>query len=233
MNALVKRIERSIALVDEDRRVLEELCGSSRTILRDRDIVREGDRPDHVHVLLDGWAARYKGLIDGSRQITAFLIPGDICDMEATVLQHMDHSVTALTEVTVASMPRERLIEVARTRPVLAQALWFVTMVDAAVARSWIVNIGRRDAQARIAHLACELHARMDVVGLATNGAIDLPVTQNELGDALGLTPVHINRSLKRLRDEGLMELRNRTLAILDGGRLAHSAGFDPGYLHR
>lgn len=234
MNALVTKLSRSAALGDEDRRVLEALCGGHRyAVARNRDVVREGEQSDYVHVLLEGWAARYKVFTNGTRQITAFLLPGDLCDLEATVLQHLDHSVTALTPVKVAAVPRDRLIEVTRARSTLAQAFWWATMVDAAVSRAWIVNIGRRDAYARIAHLACELHARMSAIGLATDRSIELPLTQDEIGDALGLTSVHINRSLKRLRDEGLMEVQQRTLTILDAEQLTKAAGFEPTYLHR
>jgi CRP-like cAMP-binding protein len=167
-------------------------------------------------------------LPDGGRQITGFLLPGDICDTGAAILKQTDHSIFALTQVKIASITRAALIEATRER----QAFWWASLVDEAVLRTWIVNLGRRDAHARIAHLLCELHARMKRVGLIQDGEFSLPLTQEQLADALGLTSVHVNRTLQRLRAEGLVALRNRTLTILDTERLSEVAGFDAGYLH-
>ena len=231
-NPLLKKLQAVADLSGESRRAVEAICADVRTVETHRDIVREGDKPNHIYVLLDGWAARYKTLRDGSRQITAFVIPGDVCDMGVAVLKRMDHSVLALTQVTIASISRVRLIELTRERADLAQAFWWAAVVEEAVLRAWIVNLGRRDAHARIAHLMCELHARMKRVDLVQDGEFDLPLTQEELADALGLTPVHVNRVLKRLRAEDFIVLRNRTLTILDTAQLAAAAGFDPRYLH-
>lgn len=232
VNPLVTKLEKVAALSPGDREAVEAVCAHRRTFSRGKDIVREGDRPEYVFVILAGWAARYKALPDGGRQITAFLLPGDLCDAEITVLKRMDHSVVALTSVEVAAVPRTAIIELTRDRPVLAQAFWWNTLVDEAVLRVWIVNLGRRDAYARIAHQICELHARMKHIGLAKEAEFDLPLTQEQLSDALGLTSVHVNRTLKRLRDEGLMTLRNGTLRLLDAEKLGKAAGFDPNYLH-
>lgn len=231
-NPLLAKLEAVAALSADDRNTIETICNGARTIGHHKDIVREGEKPEHIHIMLDGWAARYKTLPDGSRQITAFLLPGDICDMGAAVLKHTDHSVVALTQVTIASITRAALIEATRERSSLAQAFWWASLVDEAVLRTWIVNLGRRDAYARIAHLLCELHARLKRVGLVQDGEFSLPLTQEQLADALGLTSVHVNRTLQRLRTEGLVELRNRTLTILDAERLGEAATFDPGYLH-
>jgi len=232
MNPLVAKLETVAVLSVDDRQALEAICGNTRTFHKGQDIVSEGDRPAHVYSILDGWAARYKMLPDGSQQISGFLIPGDLCDSEITVLRKTDHSVVALTSVTVTALPREALVELTHERPKLAQAFWWATLIDMAVLRAWVVNLGGRDAHARIAHLACELHARMKHLGLLRDGELYLPLTQEHLSNALGLTPVHVNRVLKRLRDDGLMRLRNRTLTLLDAERLAAAAGFDPSYLH-
>ena len=169
---------------------------------------------------------------DGARQITAYLIPGDFCDLHVTILRQMDHSITALTPATVAFVPHGEMEALTAERPALVRALWWATLVDEAVLRAWIVNLGRRDAYESIAHLMCELHVRMEQVGLVENGRFDLPLTQEELADSLGLTPVHVNRILQRLRADGLIILRERLLTILDVAGLRKVAGFDPNYLH-
>ena len=196
------------------------------------DIVSEDARPDHVHVILDGWAARYKTLRDGSRQIVALLIPGDFCDLHVAVLGHMDHGILALTRCRVAYIPSEELDALTCNHNGLTRALWWATLVDEAVLREWILNVGRRDAFERIAHLLCEMHARMKLVGLVEHGRFELPLTQETLADVTGLTPVHTNRILQRLRKENLIELAYGMLTVLDVGKLQEAAGFDPNYLH-
>jgi CRP-like cAMP-binding protein len=144
----------------------------------------------------------------------------------------MDHGITALTPATIAFIPHGEMEALMERRPALARALWWSTLVDEAVLRSWIVNLGRRDAYESIAHLMCEMHVRMEHVGLVQDDRFDLPLTQEELADSLGLTPVHINRILQRLRGEGLITLKERMLTILDIEGLRKAAGFDPNYLH-
>ena len=218
-------------LGEDDRAALEAICADARELGARRNIIREGDRPDHVHLMVDGWAARYKLLPDGERQITAFLLPGDFCDVHVTILGEMDHSISTLTRARVAFVPRETMDRLA-DRPNLAKALWWATLVDEAVLRSWIVNVGRRDAFAAIGHLICELYARMRNVGLADGHHFEMPLTQEEIADALGLTPVHVNRVLQRLRSERLISLKRSSLTILDYPRLEQEAGFSANYLH-
>lgn len=232
-NRLVLKLNAPGALSDEEEDAVLELCRETRSVQRGRDIISEGDKPDHVHVMMDGWAARYSVVEDGARQITAFLLPGDFCDLHVTILGEMDHGIVALTPAKVAYVPHTVMQDLPVERPELARALWWATLVDEAVLRSWIVNIGRRDAAQRVAHLFCELHARLKLVGLADEDHFDLPLTQEVLADALGLTPVHINRTLQRLRSEDLILLKGGELTILDIGALRKLAGFDPNYLHR
>lgn len=231
-NPLISKLEIIASLSEEDRRALWDLCRDVREIPARCDILCDGDRPDHIHIILAGWAARYKVLEDGSRQITAFLIPGDFCDLHVTILRQMDHGILALTPATVAYIPHQAMQDLPLNRPALARALWRATLVDEAVLRAWIVNIGRRDAYGAIAHLLCELHVRMRNVGLVEDGRFSLPLTQEELADALGLTPVHVNRVIQRLRREGLITLQGRQLTVDDLGGLREAAGFDPSYLH-
>lgn len=230
--ALIARLETVADLSDDDRASLSALCRDVRPIPAKRNIISEGERPEHTHLIVDGWAARYKLLADGARQIVALLIPGDFCDLHATVLGHMDHGIVAVTACQVAFIPPVQIDELTSRHNGLTKALWWSTLVDEAVLRSWVVNAGRRDAYQRIAHLMCEMHARMKMIGLVTDGQFDLPMTQDELADATALTPVHVNRTLQRLRNEGLISFRGGQLAVLDVLKLQQAAGFDPSYLH-
>jgi CRP-like cAMP-binding protein len=228
---LVTKLETLAGLADEDREALTALCEDPREMGPRRSVIREGERPDHVHLMVEGWAARYKLLSDGARQITAFLIPGDFCDLHVTILGEMDHSITTLTRAKVAYIPRSKMDAVTE-RPKLAKAFWWATLVDEAVLRAWIVNVGRRDAFEAIGHLMCELYVRMKNVGLADNHCYQWPLTQEELGDALGLTPVHVNRVLQRMRADELISFKAGLLTIHDYRRLEAASGFNPNYLH-
>ncbi len=228
---LVAKLETRASLAEEDRHALNALYLDAREIGPRRNIIREGDRPDHVHLMVEGWAARYKLLPDGARQITAFLIPGDFCDLHVTILGEMDHGISTLTRSRVAFIPRatmDSLID----RPSLAKAFWWATLVDEAVLRSWIVNVGRRDAYEAVGHLICELYVRMKNIGLAEGRRFEVPLTQEELGDALGLTSVHVNRVLQRLRAEDMISFSQGMLTIHDYRRLEKASGFNPNYLH-
>ncbi|HEY1606083.1 MAG TPA: Crp/Fnr family transcriptional regulator [Allosphingosinicella sp.] len=231
-NPLLARLEIFADLSDDEKVELAAICGDVRAFGTRQHIIRDDARPEHVHLIVDGWAARYKSLPDGSRQILAFLLPGDFCDLHVAVLGHMDHAIVALTKCKVAFIASRAMDVLTSNHNSLTKALWWGTLVDEAVLRSWVVNLGRRDARARIAHLLCELHLRMQQVGLASGDRFDMPLTQEELADATGLTSVHTNRTLQRLRAEGLIELQGRVLTLLDPGALRRAAGFDPGYLH-
>ncbi|HEY0112510.1 MAG TPA: Crp/Fnr family transcriptional regulator [Allosphingosinicella sp.] len=230
-NPLQAKLATVAALGREDAEVIAQLCGDARDMEARRNVIREGDRPDHVHLIVAGWAARYKLLPSGARQIVAFLIPGDFCDLHVTLLGEMDHSIVTLTKAKVAFIPRGRMEEMT-DRPALAKALWWATLVDEAVLRAWVVNIGRRGAFEAIGHLLCELYVRMRNVGLAADRSFEMPLTQEELADALGLTTVHVNRTLQRMRADGLIVLKGGTLAIPDYERLQDASGFNPNYLH-
>lgn len=230
-NPLVAKLENVTHIPDADRRALLDACRDVRKKAARRDIIREGEKPDHVHLILDGWACRYKVLPDGTRQIMAFLVPGDFCDLHVTILGEMDHSIAALTAAEVCYVPCDRM-DALTERPQLSRAFWWATLVDEGVLRAWIVNLGRRDAYEAVAHLFCELHVRLKNVGLVEDDCFDLPLTQEVLADALGLTPVHVNRVLQRLRQEELISLHGGALTILDAARLRKAAGFNPNYLH-
>lgn len=228
---LIAKLETRGSLSDKDREALHTLYDDWRDIAARRNLIREGDRPDHVLLMIEGWAARYKLLPDGGRQITAFLIPGDFCDLHVTILGEMDHGITTLARSRVAFIPRTK-IDALTERPSLVKAFWWATLVDSAVLRAWIVNVGRRDAGEAIGHLFCELYVRMKNVGLVNGRRFELPLTQEEIADALGLTSVHVNRVLQRMRAEELISFRQGMLTILDYARLEQASGFNANYLH-
>ena len=196
------------------------------------ELIRDGDRPKNVHLLISGWAYRYKLLPDGGRQIMAYLIPGDLCDIHIFILKRMDHSIGLLSDAEVALIPEQTIVDLMDTYPRIARALFWATLVDEATLREWLVNTLRREPFERIAHLFCELWLRMKAVGLVHGDSFDLPITQAELGDTIGLNAVTVNRVLQRLRREELITLRNERLAILNADRLQAISGFDPNYLH-
>ena len=190
----------------------------------------DGDWPAELSLITEGFACRYKLLADGARQIMAVLVPGDIVDLRALLTGRMDHGVTAINNNQIATIPRQKLFDVIEKYPRIGLALWRDTMLDAALYRQWLINVGRRSAYQRIAHLLCEVATRLDVIGRKHGNAYSLPMTQADLGDAMGLSLVHVNRSLRRLREDGLVTFRNH-IVVLDWEGLRAAAGFDPSYL--
>src|SRR5947209_9321867 len=231
-STLIRRLNIVGDLSEDDERRLTGLCTDVRQIPAKQDILCEGERPDHLHLILGGWALRYKVLPDGSRQIIGFLIPGDFCDLHVTILGQMDHGIATITPCKVAFFNDGQFERVTSESSGIARAFWWSTLVDEGVLRNWIVNVGRRHAYQRVAHLFCELHERLKIVGLVADDRLDLPLTQEDIADATGLTPAHTNRTLQRLRGEGLIELRSHVLTLRDVGGLRRAAGFDPTYLH-
>jgi CRP-like cAMP-binding protein len=232
-NPFIDKLSGRAPLSAEDVKLLEAACGKPQDVPAHHDLVREGDKPGPIFVILAGWACRYKMLPEGTRQITAFLMPGDCCDMHASVLDQMEHTIEMLTPGRVAMIPSVRMEELILTRPALTRAFWWTQLVDEDTLRAWIVSMGRRNSLQRVAHLMCELYVRAHNIGLAHGDHFLLPLTQVVLGDALGLTAVHVNRVLRKLRVSGVMELAAGSLTIADISKLADVAGFDDNYLHR
>jgi CRP-like cAMP-binding protein len=182
--------------------------------------------------LLDGMVCRYKDLRSAARQITALHIAGDFVDLHSFSLKRLDHNLLTLTPCRVGLVPHERLLEITETLPHLTRLLWFSTNLDAAIQREWELSLGRRAAIARVAHLFCEMRIRLQLVGLAEESGYMLKITQAELAECTGLTGVHVNRTLKELRERGLLEFQRGTVSIRDIGRLERLAEFDPDYLY-
>jgi CRP-like cAMP-binding protein len=231
-NPVVEKLNQGARLSAADEAILAEACSDVRSFAPRADVILEGARPDNVHAVLEGFACRYKLLPDGGRQIMAWLVPGDFCDLHVAILGEMDHGIATLSGSKIAFISRVRVEGLIRESPALARALWWATLVDEAILREWLVNMGRRAADKKVAHLFCELLIRLRVVGLATEDSMDLPLTQVELADTVGLSSVHVNRVVQHLRDLGLISWRDRTLKVRDVAGLKAFAGFDPNYLH-
>jgi CRP-like cAMP-binding protein len=232
-NAFVEKLRGYAPMSAADEVLLRDACRHPRTFPPNYDLILEGDEPGPVFVILAGWACRYKILPGGSRQIISFMMPGDFCDMHVAVLAEMDHSIATLTEATVVTIPRQQMEALVEVRPNLSKAFWWTQLVDAGVLRATIVSMGRRTSLERVAHLLCELCFRMRNIGIADEETFVMPFTQIVLADAVGMTPVHVNRLVRKLRALGALDVGVTTLIIADISLLARIAGFDDNYLHR
>ena len=232
-NTLIRKLEGFADLNRRDCEAIASLCDDVRQVEAGEDLIREGERPGHVFLLMEGWGFRYKLMPSGRRQILAYLIPGDICDIHIFILKRMDHSISLLSRGRIAAIAPERMLEVVKCHPQIERALWWATLVDEATLREWLVNLGQRDAHDSLGHLLSEMWIRMQSVGLAEVGQpFSMPLTQVQLADTLGITPVAVNRALQRLRGDGLITLDQKRLTVHDPERLARISGFEPNYLH-
>ena len=232
-NPLTMKLEQFTRFEQAERQRLDELLSyPTKTFARGDIILHVGQKVRHIHLVLTGLAARSKTLASGEAQIMAFLIPGDLCDVEVFVLESMDHDITAMSDTTCVLIPADEMERLLTEHGQITKAMWWSTMVDSAILREWIVDHGSRDSRERIAHLICELLIRYRVVSGTTDDAIPFPLTQEELAQATGMTPVHVNRMLQQLRQEGLIEMGNKVLTVLDPKRLMDVAQYDPNYLH-
>ncbi len=216
----------------EEEQAIRDSVSEIRNYPADKTFIRAGEELNHSSLLLEGIASRHKDLRDGQRQITELHVAGDFIDLHSFTLKRLDHHVMTLTPCSVALVPHEKLKEITNRYPYLTRVYWFSTNFDAAIHREWEVSLGRRSARSRMAHLFCELRVRLGLVGLAEELAYDLPLTQTDLAECLGLTPVHVNRTLKELREEKVVEFRSGRVEITDLRSLEKIAEFDPAYLY-
>jgi CRP-like cAMP-binding protein len=228
---LAKLLARDV-LDDEEQEALRESLGEIRSFPAGKVIVRAGATLSHSTLLMEGFICRYRDLSDGQRQILELHVPGDFLDLHGFLLSRLEHNVGSLTPVRVALVPHDRLRVITERFPHLSRMLWLSTLMDAAIHRERILSVGRRSAMARIAHLLCELYVRLELVGLAAHCRYQLPLTQTDIADANGLTPVQVNRMLKQLRDQGLLTYRQGEVVIQDWDELQRLAEFNPGYLY-
>lgn len=228
---LFLQTHRTPALSPEEAAALEAAASGTRDVAARRIIVREQAPLNECTLLLSGFIERFKDTPEGRRQILAIHIPGDFVDLHSYPLKRLEHSVAALTDVTIATFPHPKVRALTERSATLTELLWRSTLIDAAINREWIVSIGARSAAVRLAHLLCEMFTRLERVGLTRDYEFDFPVTQIDLADATGLTAVHANRMLRQLREKGLVEFRQGLVQIFDWPGLKQFAGFDSGYL--
>jgi CRP-like cAMP-binding protein len=228
---LLKLRARDNISADEEREI-RSLVSHTIRVRSDQSFIRHGQELKESMLLLDGWMGRAKDLPSGQRQIAELHVAGDFVDLHGFTLKRLDHDVITLSDCTVAVVPHERLKAMTEEFPHLTRLYWFMTNLDAAIHREWTLSLGRRTAISRMAHLFCEMLVKLEIVGLAAGNSYAFPMTQIELSEALGLTPVHVNRTLQELRRMGLLETENRRLNILDLEGLKGVAEFDPAYLY-
>jgi CRP-like cAMP-binding protein len=232
IDALIHRLGNFMELTEPDKQRLRDSTIRTITVDRGKNLINENERPDYVHIVIEGWACRYKQLADGQRAILGYLIPGDVCDVHIALLDHMDHSVSTLTSATFALIPRETVNHIFENHTPLAYAFFWASLVEESVQREWFVNNTGRPADKRLAHLLCEMQLRHRAAGLTRDNCIDFPLTQQDLADAMGITVVHTNRVMQKLRSEGLIAYDNKQLTIHDWEALKAFGDFDPGYMH-
>ena len=229
---LVAKLERALALSGPERQALLDLPMQVLPLRADQDLVREGDRPSRCFLLLDGFACTLKPTAEGKRQILSLHVPGDMPDLQSFHLGTLDHTIGTLTPCLAGFIYHDDLRDLWSRHRRLQDAFWRMTLVDAAIAREWMVGLKRRHAYARVAHLFCELVVRLGVAGLAEDRTCRLPITQSEFADLLGLSTVHVNRTVQELRTAGLIALERGVFRALDWEGLKAAGGFDPAYLH-
>lgn len=225
-----KQILDRLLTLGERMRWEASLAHHMRDVERNADVAREGAAPDALHVVLDGWLQEYKQLPDGRRQILGLLLPGQICDLDLFTVTRRDSTLASVGPATIAQIGRADAAELLRTSPSLRQVFCWSEIVSAGIKRQWMASLGQRDAIERVAHLMCELYVRLHAG--RSQGELDFLLTQAQVADATGLTPVHVNRIVQRLRRNANIDLVGRRLHVPDFDKLASIASFDPGYLH-
>lgn len=229
---LIAKFENRVTLTGDARSALLALPYELKTYPKHSYLIREGEAAKFAQLIVEGLAYRHKVTAEGARQILSLHIAGDFIDLEGSLLNVADHNVQVLETCTVAQMPRAAVLELIDRHSELARAMWIDTLIDASVYREWVVNVGRRDARRAMCHLLCEFGRRLEYAGLADGRRYEFPMTQEQLADCLGITPVHVNRVLKELDQEGLIVRRGRFVEVPDRARLTKIAGFSDLYLH-
>lgn len=232
LEALIARLQYYSNLGDGEREALARLGGKVRSFAANSEIITAGQAMDAVLVMREGWAARFKTLEDGRRQILNILLPGDIFDLQVLVAAEADHSVVTVTAGSVYAMSPGAVREMLAGSGALTMAFWWTQVQEEAFLREQIIRNGRQSAQERIAHLLLELHRRAQIVNQASGDTLRLPLTQTQIADTLGLTPIHTNRVLRRLVRAGYIEMNRQWIRFLEPDALAQMCDFDPSYFH-
>lgn len=231
LSRFLDRLLRRSRLGEVEQEAILNLRSHAFQVDAHRSIVSPGEEVSYACLVADGIAARYDQMRDGRRQFTAIHVPGDMCDLHSVVAPVAGWGIEALSTTTVLHIPHSDLRALTTSYPAIALAFWRDTTADASLLAKWVANLGRKSALARMAHLLCELGVRMEQAGLGTRTQYPLQVTQEQLADALGLTPVHVNRTLQTLRAGGLVRMQQRIVYVADWDGLAQQAEFDPGFL--
>ncbi|WP_104203689.1 Crp/Fnr family transcriptional regulator [Billgrantia saliphila] len=229
---MISKLENTFTFSSEEKQALLDLPVQVTVLKEDRDIVRVGDRPSQSCLILEGFTCIYKVTSEGNRQIMALHVPGDIPDLQSLHLRFMDNNLAPISPCTVGFIEHRDLLQICERYPSITAAFWRETLVDASIFREWLLNVGRREAYTRMAHLLCEFLVRLEVVGLVENSTFDLPITQAELADALGISAVHMNRVYQALRADGLIQTKGTQVTVPDWEKLKAAGDFDPLYLH-
>ena len=232
ITAHLKKLRIRVEISSDEERVIRGLVAETRRVRADEVVVAAGQELDFSLLLIDGWLVRSKDLPSGDRQVMELHIAGDFADLHGFTLKRLDHDLISVSECTLGIVPHERLMEISERRPHLARVYWLSTNVDAAITREMALSLAQRSAISRMAHLFCELHVRLGIVDKTQGNTFEFPLTQRELAECLGLTVVHVNRTLQELRRRGLVEAGNRQITILDKRGLESLAEFDPAYLY-
>jgi CRP-like cAMP-binding protein len=231
--ALIRRLRTSAGISDEDIQTIQALPIAVKEYAADRSVVRDGQRATECCLIVEGFCARSKTTSEGKRQILSLHIPGEIPDLMSLHLHVMDHDLSTLTACTLGFIAHETLRQLHRRRPNVAEVFWRDTLIDAAMFREWIVNVGQRPAPARLAHVMVELRERLKVIGQVEENTFEMPLTQEQIGEALGITAVHANRVIKQLRDDGIVDFHRGRVTVLSEERFLELADFDRRYLHQ
>ena len=231
LSAFLRRLLIRSALTLEEQQAILSLTGDSERIPARRDIVSPGETVESACLVSRGLVARYDQMLDGQRQVTSYYIAGDMCDLHSVVVPKASWSITAVSQASVIRIPHRQLRSLCLDYPAIALAFWRDGTVDASIFAKWVGNLGRKKAKARIAHIMCEMGTRMEAAHLGTRVAYELKVTQEQLSDASGLTPVHVNRTLQEIRREGLLSFSGGHVEVMDWDALVSVAEFDPAYL--
>jgi len=229
---MVRKLGHWRELGEADKAAILALPFTKRSLSAGQHLVWDGDKPQYSTLLLSGFAYRHKVAGNGGRQIMSIHMKGDIVDLQNSLLRLADHNVQMLTAGEVALIPVAAVQQVAFDYPTVGRAMWYETLVDGSIFREWLLNVGRRDARTRIGHLLCEFAMRMEMAELGTQDEYEIPITQEQLADAVSLTPVHVNRTLMALEAEGLIRRNKRVIHITDWKKMSKVADFEPRYLH-
>lgn len=230
---LLRRMSVTSGRTESELGAIRELPVVVRTFPPEHAVVRDGDRPNECCLIVKGFGLRSKTTSTGRRQILSLHIPGDIPDLQSLHLHVMDHDLVTLTECTLGFISHVALRQLHRQRPDIAELFWRDTLIDAAIFREWIVNLGQRPAPSRLAHVMAELCQRLQVIGMTDGSSFDMPLTQEQIADALGITSIHANRVIKQLRTDGVIDIHRGRVSILDQHKFEELADFDNRYMHQ